>query len=159
LGGARTPSAQGSVIGRNGSSRLLSSRAPFAETAGPPVHTAPWRNLGTALVTLPTNTVIVSGMPECTIPSGATTGTVVAGVTYAGGPVVMSVSSVQAGPTHTTGGAATPLISAISITGQSIYNEALLNNDLSLGIHNLPFYQAVIGNTMEQLLSVTAANP
>jgi len=129
--------------------------APFLVSAGPPVHATRWRNLGTVLVTFATNPFVqMAGLAEC---SGTTTPTVVAGVTYQGGPVVLSVSAAQAGTTHASSNP--PLVSAVSITGKSIYNEALLSNDLSLGIHNLPFAQALIATTLAQLANVTPTNP
>ena len=128
--------------------------APFAQTAGPPVHTSPWRNLGSVLVTFEINPFAsIPGLAEC----GSTSGPVLPGVTYAGGPVVLSISAAQAGSTHSSKNL--PIVSAVSITGKSIYNEALLNNDLSLGIHNLPFTQALITSTLSQLANVTSKNP
>jgi hypothetical protein len=40
---------------------------------------------------------------------------------------------------------------ANGILAKSISNEALLHNDQTWGIHNFPFYQAVIDNTTAQL--------
>lgn len=129
--------------------------APFAVSAGPPVHTAPWRNLGNVLVTFATDPFTgMSGLAEC---NGTTAPAVVPSVVYGGGPVVLSISSAQAGATHSS--ANLPIVSAVSITGKSIYNEALLHNDLSLGIHNLGFTQNVVENTLAQLGAVTPANP
>ena len=129
--------------------------APFTVSAGPPVHTVPWRSLSSVEVTFASNPfAAIANLAEC----GSTSApSVVPGVTYQGGPVVISVSSAQAGATHATSNL--PLVSAVSITGKSIYNEALLNNDLSMGVHNLPFTQAVITSTLAELASVTAGNP
>jgi hypothetical protein len=96
----------------------------------------------------------MSGLAEC---NGTTAPAVVPSVVYGGGPVVLSISSAQAGATHSS--ANLPIVSAVSITGKSIYNEALLHNDLSLGIHNLGFTQNVVENTLAQLGAVTPANP
>ncbi len=129
--------------------------APFTVSSGPPVHTTPWRNLGSVLATFATNPFEgVTGLAEC---NGTSSPAVVSGVTYAGGPVVLSVSAAQAGATHAAKNL--PIVSAISITGKSIYNEALLNNDLSLGIHNLPFAQSLVASTLAELGTVTPANP
>lgn len=131
--------------------------APFAVTAGPPVHTTQWRNLGSALVTYPAASnpfKSLTGLAEC----GSTTGpTVVPGATYAGGPVVISISAAQAGATHSS--SHSPIVSAASITGRAIYNEALLNNDLSRGVHNPPFAQSLVTNTIAKLATVTTSTP
>ena len=121
-------------------------------------HVSPWRNLTNVEVTFAAG-VFPAGTAECTAPaSGKTTGTVVTGVTYDGSsPLYMSITGIQAGPTHLSTGA--PLFNALTITAQSIYNEQLLNNDLSNGIHNLPFYSAVIENTEAKLATVTPTNP
>ncbi len=136
-------------------SALPSTYAPFTVSAGPPVHETPWRTLGSVLVTFATNPFTsMTSLAEC---SGTNPPVVVPGVTYAGGPVVLSVSAAQAGATHASKNA--PLVSAISITGKSIYNEALLTNDLSVGIHNPPFAQAVVTSTLAELATVSATNP
>jgi hypothetical protein len=128
--------------------------APFAVSAGPPVHVQPWRSLGNVLVTFTTNPFAgVAGLAEC---SGTNAPAVVPGVTYGGGPVVLSIASAQAGPTHASKNP--PLVSAVSITGKAIYNEALINNDLSLGVHNLPFTQTLLASTLAKLATVTPAN-
>jgi hypothetical protein len=127
--------------------------APFATSAGPPVHTTEWRSLASVQVTFASNPFPM-GMAECASTSAPS---VVPGVTYQGGPIVLSVSAAQAGSTHSSSNA--PIVSSASITGKAIYNEALLNNDLSLGIHNLPFTQAVVAATLAQLATVTAGNP
>jgi len=116
------------------------------------VHTQPWRNLGSVLVTFDPNPFV--GLSEC---NGTSSPAVVPGVTYAGGAVVLSITAAQAGAAHVSTGL--PLVSAISITGKSIYNEALLNNDLSVGIHNPPFTQSLIESTLSQLGAVTPTNP
>jgi hypothetical protein len=131
---------------------LPATYAPFSVSAGPPVHVQPWRNLGSVLVTFASNPF--AGMAEC---SGTSSPAVVPGVAYAGGPVVLSISAAQAGATHSSSGL--PLVSAVSITGKAIYNEALLNNDLSVGVHNLPFVQTLISNTLAELGNVTTTNP
>ncbi len=129
--------------------------APFALSAGPPVHVTPWRSLASVQVTFASNPFTgMTGLSECTSTSASTP---LSGVAYGGGPVVLSISSAQAGVTHSAHGL--PLVSAVSITGRAIYNEALLNNDLSLGVHNLPFAQALVGNTLARLTTVTASNP
>ncbi len=129
--------------------------APFTVSAGPPVHSVPWRNLGSVLVTFAANPFAgMTGLAEC---NGTTAPQVVPGAAYAGGPLVLSVSSAQAGPAHAAG--KLPIVSAVSITGKSIYNEALLNNDLSQGIHNLPFAQALVTSTLASLATVTPTNP
>jgi Carboxypeptidase regulatory-like domain/Cytochrome c7 and related cytochrome c len=128
------------------------SYAPFSYTAGPPAHVQPWRSLSNVQVTFATNPFSI-GMAECTSTSTGAAAT----TTYAGGPVVISISSAQQGLLYASTNL--PLISAISTTGKAIYNEALLNNDLSLGVHNLPFEQAVINATIAQLRTVTYATP
>jgi hypothetical protein len=129
--------------------------APFAVSAGPPVHTTQWRNLGNVLVTFASNPFAgMAGLAEC---NGTSSPVVVPNVTYAGGPVVLSIAAAQAGATHSSKNP--PIVSAVSITGKSIYNEALLNNDLSLGIHNLPFAQALVTSTLSELGTVTPSNP
>jgi hypothetical protein len=145
--GGSTPSAYLPITA------VPASYAPFATSAGPPVHTTQWRSLSSVEVTFASNP-FATGMAEC---GSASSPSVIAGVTYQGGPVVISISAAQAGPTHSA--ANKPIVSAVSITGRSIYNEALLNNDLSLGIHNLPFTQALVANTLAQLATVTPANP
>lgn len=129
--------------------------APFNLSAGPPPHATPWRNLASVEVTFATNPFTsLANLAEC----GSTSApAVVPGVTYQGGPVVLSISAAQAGTTHSA--THPPLVSAVSITGRAIYNEALLNNDLSVGIHNPGFPQAVIANTLAQLANVTVGNP
>ncbi len=129
--------------------------APYAVSAGPPVHTTPWRDLGAVLVTFAADPFsAVGGLAEC---DGTTSPAVVPGAVYAGGPVVLSLEAAQPGPTHSSSKA--PIISAVSITGRSIYNEALLHNDQSLGIHNLPFTQTLVSNTLASLRTVTPQNP
>ncbi len=129
--------------------------APFALSAGPPVHTTPWRSLSSVEVTFASNPFTsLANLAEC----GSTNApAVVTGITYQGGPVVISISAAQAGTTYARTNP--PLVSAVSITGKSIYNEALLNNDLSLGIHNPGFAQTLITNTLAQLANVTTVNP
>ena len=129
--------------------------APFAVSGGPPVHITPWRNLGSVQVTFASNPFAgMANLAEC---SGTSAPVVVPGVAYQGGPVVLSIQSAQAGPTHASTNL--PIVSAVSITGRAIYNEALVNNDLSLGIHNLPFVHALLSATTAQLATVTPANP
>jgi hypothetical protein len=131
------------------------SYAPFAGTSGPPVHTTPWRNLGSVLVTFATNPFTsIPGLAEC---NGTSSPVVVPGANYTGGPVVLSVSAAQLGSSHSS--KSSPMVSAISITGKSIYNEALLNNDLSLGVHNPTFAPALVTSTLSQLANVTPTNP
>ena len=145
--GGSTPSAYLPI------SSAPTAYTPFAGSAGPPVHTTQWRTLSSVEVTFASNP-FATGMAEC----GSTSSpSVIPGVTYQGGPVVISISATQAGPTHSASNK--PIVSAVSITGKSIYNEALLNNDLSLGIHNLPFTQNLVSNTLAQLTAVTPANP
>jgi hypothetical protein len=119
------------------------------------VHTTPWRNLSSVEVTFATNPFAgMANLAEC----GSTRSpAVVPGVVYQGGPVVLSISAAQAGATHSATGM--PLVSAVSITGKAVYNEALLHNDLSLGIHNPGFPQTVVTNTLAQLANVTPTNP
>jgi hypothetical protein len=115
----------------------------------------PWRALSSVEATFAVNPFAgMMNLAEC----GSTSApAVVPGVAYAGGPVVLSISAAQAGPTHASTNP--PLVSAVSITGKSIYNEALLNNDLSVGIHNLPFTQALVTSTLAQLATVSPGNP
>jgi hypothetical protein len=134
---------------------LPATYAPFAVSAGPPVHEQPWRNLGNVEVTFASNPFTnIAGLAEC---RGTIAPVVDPGVTYAGGPVVLSITAAQAGSVHAPGNL--PLVSAVSITGKAIYNEALLHNDLSLGIHNLPFTQELIARTLAQIGTVTPSNP
>jgi len=134
-------------------SSVPATYAPFATSAGPPVHVTQWRSLASLQVTFAQNPFPI-GTTEC---ASTNAPYVVPGTTYQGGPVVISISAAQAGPTHSSSN--NPIVSSASITGKAIYNEALLNNDLSIGIHNLPFTQTVIANTMAQLATVTPANP
>jgi len=129
--------------------------APFAVSAGPPVHTTQWRSLSSVEVTFAANPFTsMANLAEC----GSTSApAVIPGVTYQGGAVVISIGAAQQGTTHSLSGM--PIVSAVSITGKSIYNEALLNNDLSLGIHNLPFTQNLIAATLARLGTVTPGNP
>ena len=128
--------------------------APFAMSAGPPVHTTAVAEPVQRRGHLRQQPLRDGDLAEC----GSTSSpSVVPGVTYQGGPVVISISAAQAGPTHS--GSNKPIVSAVSITGKSIYNEALLNNDLSLGIHNPAFAPTLVVNTLAQLATVTPANP
>jgi hypothetical protein len=129
--------------------------AAFAKSAGPPVHATPWRDLASVQVTFASNPFVgVSNLAEC----GSTRSpAVVPGVTYQGGPVVLSIRNAQAGSTHVPGNP--PIVSAVSITGRAIYNEALVHNDLSLGIHNPPFVATLISSTLSQVATVTSTNP
>jgi hypothetical protein len=129
--------------------------APFNASAGPPVHTTQWRNLSSVEVTFASNPF--TGLPNLAECNSTNAPAVVQGAVYQGGPVVLSIGAAQAGATHVSGNP--PLVSAVSITGKSIYNEALLNNDLSLGIHNPAFAQTLITNTLAKLVTVTPSNP
>jgi hypothetical protein len=128
--------------------------APFGASAGQPASRAP-RDLSNVEVTFTNDPFAgLAGLAEC---DGTARPTVIAGLVYKGGPVVLSIDAAQAGPAHAPGNP--PLVSAVSITGKSIYNEALLDNDRSMGIHNLPFTQSLIANTLAQLATVKAGNP
>jgi hypothetical protein len=116
-------------------------------------HVDPWFSLTSMQVTYASALTSYVGTAECTS-SGVPLSPA---YNYLGGPVVISISSAQAGPTYA--GTNAPVFTAWSITGRAIYNETLLNNDLSHGVHNPPFFSAVISNTLGQLANVTAANP
>lgn len=129
--------------------------APYAQTTEPPAHATHWRSLAQVLVTFPSNPFAgLTGLAECT---DGDSPVVVAGATYGGGPVVLSLVDLQAGASRSPTGV--PLFSAVSILGRAIYNEALLNADGSFGVHNRPFSDALITATMGQLALVTPTSP
>lgn len=110
--------------------------APAAAAIEEPQPPAQWRALTSLWITFPT----LAGAHECTS-AGA-----LASTSYGGSaPVSVSLNSVRSGspsgPTFRPG----------SIVAQSIWNEALLHNDQTWGVHNLPFFLSVIENTTTQL--------
>jgi hypothetical protein len=44
-----------------------------------------------------------------------------------------------------------PLFPADGVLAKALWNEELLRNDGTRGVHNLPFYQAVIDATLAQV--------
>ncbi|MFI5298390.1 MAG: carboxypeptidase regulatory-like domain-containing protein [Polyangiales bacterium] len=130
--------------------------AAYAQATQPPSHsTTRWRSLAEVLVTFPSDPFVgLSGLAEC---DGRDAPVVVGGVTFAGGPVVLSLVDMQSGAPRSASG--TPMFSAVSILGRAIYNEALLNGDGSYGVHNRPFIDALLDATFAQLALVTPSNP
>jgi hypothetical protein len=115
----------------------------FVFTVGPsaaaitePQPPAEWRALTTLWITYPT----LKGTPECTS-AGA-----LAATTYGGSaPISIGLNSTKVGAPPA------PLFPPGSIIAQSVWNEALLHDDQTWGIHNLPFFQSVVPATMAQL--------
>jgi hypothetical protein len=110
------------------------SAAPSAITEPqPPAH---WRALTTLWMSFPS----LAGANECTA-SGSVTTTTYGGVA----PVSLNLGSVRAGSPPA------PVFAPGSIVAKSIWNEALLHDDQTWGVHNLPFTLSVIESTMSQL--------
>jgi len=120
---------------------LTAANAPAAASITEPQPVAKWRAL-TTIWAVPTG---LAGTAECTSTGGATT------TTYNGSaPVQFALGSVQAAGTYVAKNG-TYVFVANSTLAKAISNEALIHDDESWGIHNLPFTQAVIGNTMNAL--------
>jgi hypothetical protein len=108
----------------------VAPRASSIEEPQPPAH---WRALTTLWMTFPS----LAGTPECTA-SGA-----LSGQSYDGSsPISVGLGSIQAGSAVFPPG---------GIIAEAIWNEALLHDDQTWGIHNLPFSLAIIENTTTQL--------
>jgi len=113
--------------------------APTASTITEPQPVAEWRALTVLWASFPT----LTGTPECTS-TGA-----LAGMTYSGAaPVAIDLDSVKSGSP------AASVFPPGGIIAKAIWNEALLHDDQTWGIHNLPFFQAVIDSTTTQLASL-----
>ena len=142
-GGYSVTSVQDTATGNFLCTKAGSGAPSFTFAVGPaaasitePQPPQEWRALTTLWVTFPT----LGGTPECTS-AGALTAT-----TYGGSvPVSLSVNNIHAGSP------AKSVFPPGSIVAQAIWNEALLHNDQTWGIHNLPFFQDVIVNTTTQL--------
>jgi hypothetical protein len=109
---------------------------PSASAITEPQPPAEWRALTTLWITYPT----LRGTPECS-PGGSLAGTTYGGTT----PVAVSLNGLEVGSP------AVPLFAPGSVIAQSVWNEALLHDDQTWGIHNLPFFQSVVLATTAQL--------
>ncbi len=138
-----TASAQDTATGNylcaaagTGTPTFKFTAAPAAATITEPQPVAKWRSLNT--IWFPMSTL--SGTTECTSAGALAT------TTYNGtAPLSVGLASVKTG--------ATPafVFVANGILTKAISNEAMIHNDESWGIHNLPFTQTVIDNTTTQL--------
>jgi hypothetical protein len=146
LNGNYTVSAQDTLTGNYLCAAATSPKAPLftftvaplASTITEPLPVQKWRTLENPLWwTIPG----LTGTPECT-----SKGVLVAGVTY-NGTAPLAVGEYGA----VSGAGATPIFFANSIIAKAMSNEAIIHNDESWGIHNLPFTQALITNTSAQL--------
>ncbi len=109
---------------------------PAAASITEPQPPAEWRALTTLWVPYPS----LAGTPECTS-SGA-----LAATTYGGSaPLSIGLNNVKAGSP------AGPVFPPGSIVAQAIWNEALLHDDQTWGVHNQPFFASVIQATTTQL--------
>lgn len=110
--------------------------APSAANMTEPQPVQKWRAITTVWAPMST----LKGTTEC-----ASTGAL-ATTTYNGtAPLAFTLSSVKTG--------ATPAVIFVAngIIAKAIWNEALIHDDETWGIHNLPFTQSVISNTTTQL--------
>ncbi len=113
--------------------------APTATAITEPLPPAEWRALTTLWMPYPT----LTGTSECTA-TGA-----LASATYGGSaPVSINLNNVKAGSP------AVPVFAPRSLVAESIWNEALLHDDQTWGVHNLPFFESVIVSTTTQLNSL-----
>jgi hypothetical protein len=111
------------------------AQTPPAGTMTEPQPAQKWRSLATVWG-VPQG---ITGAAECT-----SAGAVVTGVTYNGtAPVAIALGNVKVGPAS--------VFLASSTVAKAISNEALIHDDESWGIHNLPFTQTVIASTMTAL--------
>jgi len=110
--------------------------APAATNVTEPQPPREWRALTTLWITFPT----LAGTAECT-----STGALATTAYDGSAPVSVSLNGT------TTGSPAARMFPPGSILAQSIWNEALLHDDQTWGIHNPPFFQTVIVNTTTQL--------
>ena len=110
--------------------------APLAANITEPQPPQEWRALTTVWITFPT----LSGTPECTSAGALAT------TTYGGSaPVSVGLNGTK------TGSPATPVFPPGSIVAQAIWNEALLHDDQTWGVHNPDFFVNVIESTTTQL--------
>jgi hypothetical protein len=110
--------------------------APSASAIGEPQPPSRWRALTTLWLTIPG----LTGASECTSAGALAT------TTYDGSaPISVSLNGLRARSTSA------PLFPPGSIIAKSIWNEALLHNDQTWGVHNLPFFLSVVENTASQL--------
>jgi hypothetical protein len=131
------------VVGTTPVVALTAGQTPPASSITEPQPVAKWRSLGT-IWAVPQ--VASGAIPECTATGGATT------TTYNGAaPVQIALGSVQPGTTYVAKGATSFVFPQNSVVAKAVSNEALLHDDESWGIHNLPFTQAVITNTIAAL--------
>ena len=141
--GYTVTSAQDTATGNYLCAKAAAGAPSFTFTAHPaaaditePQPVQEWRALTTVWITFRT----LGGTPECTS-AGA-----LASTTYGGSaPVSISAGGLKSGSP------AAALFPPGGIVAQAIWNEALLHNDQTWGIHNLPFFQGVIANTTTQL--------
>ena len=111
--------------------------APVASTITEPLPVQKWRTLENPLWwKIPG----LTGTLECTSAGALAT------TTY-NGTAPLAIGEYGA----VTGAASTPVFVANSIIAKAMSNEAIVHNDGSWGIHNLPFTQTLISNTMAQL--------
>ncbi len=111
--------------------------APLASTITEPLPVQKWRTLENPLWwTIPG----LDGTLECTSKGALAT------TTYDGtSPLAVGVYGTVSGATPA------PVFVQSSIIAKAMSNEAIVHNDESWGIHNLPFTQALIANTTTQL--------
>ncbi len=115
------------------------SVAPAAASLGEPQPPARWRALTVQWMSFPS----LGGIPECTAAGALAT------TTYDGSaPVSVNLSSITAGQ------GAAHVFPPGSVVAEAIWNEALLHDDQTWGIHNLPFYLDVINATTAQLTAL-----
>jgi Carboxypeptidase regulatory-like domain len=130
------------VVGTTPVAAFAGANAPPASSITEPQPVAKWRSLN-SIWGVP---VGMTGTAECTSSGGATT------TTYAGtAPVQFSLGSIQPGTTYVAHGATSFVFPQNSTVAKAISNEALIHDDESWGIHNLPFTQTVITNTLSAL--------
>ncbi len=110
--------------------------APNAANMQEPQPAAEWRALTTLWISYPT----LNGTLECTS-TGALSGGTYNGTT----PLKISVGNIKSA------NVAVFALTTTTIIAESIWNESLLHNDHTWGVHNFPFYTDVINATTTQL--------
>jgi hypothetical protein len=142
-GGYTVTSAQDTSTGSYLCAAAGTGTPSFTFTVGPtaaditePQPPQEWRALTTLWITFPT----LAGTPECTS-AGALATTTYSGTT----PVSVSLNGTKSGSSTS------PVFPPGSIVAQCIWNEALLHDDQTWGIHNPSFFVNVIESSMAQL--------